>query len=336
MEYRRLGRSGLRVSAVGFGTMTVGGTLVDAAALRLMDRAHDAGINLFDISEMADGLQHNVRREYGVSERVVGRWLKTRTRDAVIVATKVCGAYDTRVLGATGIVPHIRGGNTTLDRFHLTSALEGSLRRLGTDYVDLYQLHWPDRTVPMADQLEAIDRLIVAGKVRHAGVSNETAWGLTRFAATAEYAGLPRIVSVQNQYNLLDRSFERGLQEVCLREEVGMLAFSPLAMGVLSGKYDIERPRASTRLNKFPRYQSRWGRTEQLAAAARYAATARAIGHDPAKLALAWVRHRPGVASVLSSCTSKDQLESLIESVGIDVDDETANAIETATGDGSC
>ena len=330
MRFRSLGCSGLLVSAAGFGTMTVGGTLADKAAFRLMDQALDAGINLFDVSEMADGLQHNVRREFGVSERAVGRWLKTRNRDAVIVATKVCGANDMPVLGATSVVPHIRGGNTTLDRFHITRALEGSLRRLGTDHVDLYQFHWPDRTVPMAEQLEAVAHLIAAGKVRYAGISNETAWGLTRFIATAESTGLPRMASVQNQYNLLDRTFERGLQEVCVRERVGMLAFSPLAMGVLTGKYTTEKTPPSARLRKFSRYQSRWGRPEQVDAAARFARSARTLGHNPAELALAWVRHQPGVASVLSSCTSVEQVSSLIASATLGITDAICEEIEAA------
>ena len=314
VRYRRLGRSGLRVSVIGFGTMTVGGSLSDRDAFPLMDQALDAGINLFDLSEMGDGLQHNVRREYGVSEAAVGRWLKTRARDAVIVATKVCGPNDAHVLGSTNVVPHIRGGNTTLDRFHIARAAEGSLKRLGTDYIDLYQLHWPDRLVPMAEQLDALDRLIGAGKIRYGGVSNETPWGLTRFIATAETHGLPRMVSVQNHYNLLHREFERGLQEVCLNEEVGLLAFSPLAMGVLSGKYADGQMPANSRLAKFPRYQTRWGRPDQLAAADAFAGAARGHGLDPAALALAWVVEQPGVASVLSSCTSKTQLDGLLAS----------------------
>ena len=259
MQYRRLGKSGLRVSVVGFGTMTIGGTLADRESFPLMDQALDAGINLFDISEMADGLQHNVRHEYGVSEAAIGRWLQTKSRTSVLVATKVCGPNDAVVLGGTNVVPHIRGGNTTLDRFHITRAAEASLKRLGTDYIDLYQLHWPDRVVPMVGQLDALDRLIRAGKIRYGGVSNETPWGLTRFVTAAEATGLPRMVSVQNHYNLLHREFERGLQEVCVEEDVGLLAFSPLAMGVLSGKYSGDRLPAESRLAKFPRYQTRLG-----------------------------------------------------------------------------
>ncbi|MDA0261892.1 MAG: aldo/keto reductase [Proteobacteria bacterium] len=330
MRFRRLGRSGLRVSVVGFGTMTVGGTLTDKAAFPLMDQAFGGGINLFDISEMADGLQHNVRRDYGVSESAVGRWLKTRQRDSVLIATKVCGPNDAFVLGRTDAVPHIRGGNTALDRLHIVRAAEGSLKRLGTDYLDLYQLHWPDRIVPMAEQLEALDRLIVAGKIRYAGISNETPWGLTRFITSAEAYELPRMVSVQNHYNLLHREFENGLQEVCIREDVGLLAFSPLAMGVLSGKYGSGRLPAASRLAKFPRYQSRWGRPEQLASAAAFAKAARKSGFDPAELALAWVRDRAGVASVLSSCTSSHQVDALIASAELAPDSDTLRAIEAA------
>ena len=182
----------------------------------------------------------------------------------------------------------------------------------------------------MAEQLEAVAHLIAAGKVRYAGISNETAWGLTRFIATAESTGLPRMASVQNQYNLLDRTFERGLQEVCVRERVGMLAFSPLAMGVLTGKYTTEKTPPSARLRKFSRYQSRWGRPEQVDAAARFARSARTLGHNPAELALAWVRHQPGVASVLSSCTSVEQVSSLIASATLGITDAICEEIEAA------
>ena len=182
----------------------------------------------------------------------------------------------------------------------------------------------------MAEQLEAVAHLIAAGKVRYAGISNETAWGLTRFITTAESAGLPRMVSVQNQYNLLDRTYELGLQEVCVRENVGMLAFSPLAMGVLTGKYTAEKPPPSARLRKFPRYLSRWGRPEQVGAAARFAQSARAFGHNPAELALAWVRHQPGITSVLSSCTSVEQVSSLIASAALEITDAIREEIEAA------
>ena len=330
MQYRRLGRSGLRVSTVGLGTMTIGGTLADKAAFPLLDQAVDAGINLIDISEMADGLQDNVRRTYGVSELAIGRWLKRRVRDNVIIATKVCGAFDQLVLGKTNVVPHIRGGNTTLDRFHIMRAAEASLKRLGTDYIDLYQLHWPDRVVPMAEQLQALGRLIEDGKIRYGGVSNETPWGLTRLITTAEESGLPRMVSVQNQYNLLDREFENGMQEVCVREDVGLLAFSPLAMGVLSGKYDHGQWPPGSRLVKFSRYQSRWGRPDQLTTASTYADAARDLGFDPAQLALAWVRERPGVASVLSSCTSSRQVDGLIASTAIELSAGAMTAVEAA------
>ena len=333
MEYRCLGRSGLRVSAVGLGTMTIGGTLNDRAAFPIVDQAVDAGINLIDLSEMADGLQDNVRRTYGVSEFAIGRWLKRRSRDSVIIATKVCGAFDQPVLSRTNVVPHIRGGNTTLDRFHIARAAEESLIRLGTDYIDLYQLHWPDRIVPMAEQLEALDRLIVAGKIRYGGVSNETPWGLTRLITTGEEYGLPRMVSVQNQYNLLDRAFEHGLQEVCEREDVGLLAFSPLAMGVLSGKYAKRQKPPGSRLARFSRYQSRWGRPDQLTAASAYADVARDFGYDPAQLALAWVRGQSSVASVLSSCTSSAQVDALVASAEIKLRPEITRAIEAAATD---
>ncbi|MSP51411.1 MAG: aldo/keto reductase [Alphaproteobacteria bacterium] len=317
MDYRRLGRSGLRVSAIALGTMTMGGARRDAEAFPLLDRAADGGVNLFDMSEMADGLQANVRREYGVSEALIGRWLKTRVRDSVLIATKVCGPNDAIVLGGTNPVPHIRGGNTTLDRHHIVQAVEGSLERLGTDYIDLYQLHWPDRIVPVGEQLEAIERLVVAGKVRYLGVSNETAAGLANLLAAAERSSLPRVVAIQNQYNLLDRTVERGLRDLCVDQGVGLLAFSPLAMGVLSGKYAGGNVPSGSRLDRFPRYRPRWGKGTHLKIADSFVALCRRAGLNPAEVALAWVRTRSGVASVLSSVTSLAQLESLLRSAAL-------------------
>ena len=330
MRYRRLGRSGLRVSSVSLGTMTFGGTLDDRASFPLLDCAVDGGINFLDLSEMADGLAKNVRVTYGTSEALLGRWLKRRRgRDALIITTKVCGPNE----AVGNLVPHIRSSNTALDRFHIERALDGSLKRLGTDYVDLYQLHWPDRAIPMVEQLECLARLIEAGKVRYAGVSNETPWGLTRFVALAETTGLPCMVSLQNVYNLLDRGFEASMQEVCVREDVGLMAFSPLAMGVLTGKYSGGVLPRGSRLSRFSRYRPRWGTERHLTAADRYAGLARAAGLDPARMALAWVRERPGVATVLSSCRTLAQLDSLVASAELDLPAELNAALDAVRAD---
>ncbi|MBM3510254.1 MAG: aldo/keto reductase [Alphaproteobacteria bacterium] len=329
MNYRRLGRSGLRIAPVALGTMTMGGSLDDGAAFPLLDRALDAGINLIDMAEMADGLQANVRRTYGVSEALIGRWLKSQARDRVVIATKVGGPNDAFVLGGTNPIPHIRGGNAVLDRHHMTRALEASLTRLGTDYVDLYQFHWPDRLVPVDEQLEAAGRSIAAGKVRYLGVSNETTAGLAALLAAADRHGLPRAVAIQNQYNLLDRGFERGLQELCIAEGVGLLAFSPLAMGVLSGKYAGGALPKGSRLERFPRYRPRWGKPAHRGQADAFVALCRAAGLDPAQVALAWVRERPGVATVLSSVTTAAQLDSLIASARLTLPPALVTALET-------
>ncbi len=329
MNYRRLGRSGLQTAPVALGTMTMGGSLGDAAAFPLLDRALDAGINLIDMAEMADGLQANVRRTYGVSEALVGRWLKTQARDRVLIATKVSGPNDAFVLGGTNPIPHIRGGNAALDRHHLTRAIEGSLARLGTDYVDLDQFHWPDRLVPVDEQLEAADRLIAAGKARYLGVSNESAAGLATLLAAADQHGLARMVAIQNQYNLLDRGFERGMQELCVAEGVGLLAFSPLAMGVLSGKYAGDALPAGSRLERFPRYRPRWGKSSHRGQAQAFVALCREAGLDPAQVALVWVRERAGVAAVLSSVTGAAQLESLIASASLTLPPALTTALET-------
>ena len=324
MEYRRLGRSGLLVSDICLGTMTFGNQVDEADAHRLLDRALDAGINFYDTAEMY--AVPPTAESYGRSEAILGSWLKTKPRDRIIVATKITGpCHDPR----GDFVSWIRGGGAALDWHHFARAIEASLRRLGTDYVDLYQTHWPDRTVPMTAQLEAFERLIEAGAMRYAGVSNETPWGLTRLLATAEAEGLPRMVSVQNNHSLLKRDFESGMAEVCQREEVGMMAFSPLAGGVLSGKYSGGAQPEGARMTVFSaRFRERYAHPRALAAADRYVAIAREAGLDPAAMAVAWMRSRPGVTSALPGCTDAAQLETIIAAGDITLGDDVAQAID--------
>lgn len=324
MEYRRLGRSGLLVSDICLGTMTFGEQVDEVTSHRILDRAFDAGINFYDSAEMY--AVPPTAESFGRSEEILGSWLGTKPRDSVIVATKVSGPGHGP---ASGIVRHVRGGVGSLDWHHLARAVEGSLKRLGSDYIDLYQTHWPDRTVPMDAQLEAFDRLIDAGLVRYAGVSNETPWGLTRLVALSESAGLPRIVSLQNVYHMLKRVFEDGMVEVCQREEVGMMAFSPIAMGVLTGKYSGGALPEGSRIATFPeRFRDRYGHAAALAAADRYVAIAREAGLDPAAMAVAWIRNRPGVASALPGCTQMAHMERIIEGGDITLSADVLAAID--------
>ena len=231
MKYKYLGRSGLRVSTLCLGTMTFGFSADKDEAYRVMDAAWEAGINFFDTAEIYPVPPH--AKYAGNTEIIIGEWLKDRQipRDGLILATKVAGA-------ANGwFVPPIRHGLTAIDRFHIERAVEGSLRRLQTEYIDLYQMHWPDTVVPIEESMEAFDRLVQSGKVRYVGTSNDTAYGLTKALMTSKYKGFARFETIQNNFSMLNRRFLDELGAVCDREQVSLLAYSPLAGGVLSGKY---------------------------------------------------------------------------------------------------
>ncbi len=324
MLYRPLGRTELRVSAICLGTMTFGeqNTAADAAAQ--LDRAVAAGINFIDTAEMYPVPPK--AETMGRTEDYIGRWLAAHGgRDRLVIASKVAGPAS--ALGLS----HVRGGNNRLDRANIERALDGSLRRLGTDYLDLYQLHWPDRqtnffgklgyeppaedkSVPLLETLEALGDLVRAGKVRHVGVSNETPWGTMRLLELAERHGLPRMVSIQNPYNLLNRTFEIGLAEVAMREQCGLLAYSPLAFGALSGKYlDGQRP-PNGRLTLFSRFD-RYSNEQAVDATAKYVAVARKHGLDPAQMALAFVTSRPFVTANIIGATTMEQLEQNLASI---------------------
>src|SRR5579862_4069782 len=248
-ELRRLGRSDLWVSAAGLGVMTFGAKTAQEDAFRQLDLAFAAGINLFDTAENYPAPV--LAETQGRSEEILGQWIAARgIRSQVIVATKVAGPGN-----AAGDLVHLRGPDRRLDRANIVAAADCSLRRLRTDYIDLYQVHWPGRPITtlgrarfshipdaatlisIEETLAALGELVAAGKVRHIGVANETPWGVMRYIMAAHELGLPRIVSVQNGYSLLDRQFEIGLAEVAIREHAGLLAYSPLARGLLSGKY---------------------------------------------------------------------------------------------------
>ncbi|MBX6321541.1 MAG: NADP(H)-dependent aldo-keto reductase [Rhodospirillaceae bacterium] len=335
MEYRPLGRTGIKVSLIGLGTMTWGHQNSEADAHRQMDYALDRGVNFWDTAEMYPVPPQQAT--YGHTESFIGSWFATRKRRAdVILATKV--------VGPDGRLGYVRDGGPRLDRANITAALDASLKRLRTDYVDLYQLHWPDRptntfgrlgydadpkvpSVPLEETLAVLDDLVKAGKVRCVGVSNETAWGLMRYLALAEAGRGPRMASIQNPYNLLNRSFEVGLAEVALREDCGLLAYSPLAMGVLAGKYlgGAQPPRA--RLTLYP-VMRRYRTPQAEAAVEKYVALAERFGLDPAQMALAYVNSRPFVTSTLIGATTIAQLEADIESVLIRLPQELLNGIE--------
>jgi aryl-alcohol dehydrogenase-like predicted oxidoreductase len=332
MERVELGKSGLRVSPICLGTMTFGEQNTEAQGHAQLDYAVERGINFIDTAEMYP-VQPRADT-YGATEKIIGRWLKRQPRDRLIVASKVAGP-------PRGM-EWMRDGK--LDASNIRAAAEGSLRRLGTDYIDLYQIHWPGRNVPIFGQtafdpakerasapleqlLATFDELIRAGKIRACGVSNETAWGVCAFTKVAERDQLPRVASIQNAYHLMNRSFEQALDEVCFRERVSLLAYSPLAFGQLSGKY-VDDPQAAGRLNLFPKtWSPRYVRPNTYEGARRYRDLARAHGMSPATLALAWCYSRSFVASTIVGATSVDQLREDIDAYATRLSDDLVTAI---------
>lgn len=333
MQTRPLGTTGIEVSRLCLGTMTFGEQNSEAEAHEQLDRAVAFGINFIDTAEMYPVPPK--AETQGSTERYIGSWLKQRgSRDDVIIATKASGPG----------LEHIRGG-PRLTREHLRQAIDESLARLQTDYVDLYQLHWPERkanffgklgypydededTTPLEETLAALKELVDAGKVRAIGLSNDTPWGVMRALQLAETHDLPRVASVQNPYNLLNRTFEVGLAEIAHREQVGLLAYSPLAFGVLSGKYlKGARPKGA-RLTLFERFQ-RYTNPQAEAASAEYVKIARDAGLDPAQMALAFVNSRPFLTSNIIGATSMEQLESNLESESLKLPHDVLEAIKT-------
>ena len=312
---RPLGRSALVVPDVCLGTMTFGEQTGEADAHSQLDLALASGVNFLDTAEM---YAVPPRAEtFGVSESIVGRWLKRQQRERIIVATKVAGP--SRNLG------WIRGGPPALDRANIRAAIDGSLQRLQTDYVDLYQLHWPERNQPMfgqwqfepandrectpiRDQLAALAELVQEGKVRAIGLSNEHPWGVMQFTRLADELGLPRVLCTQNAYSLLNRTFEMALAEVCHREQVGLLAYSALAFGLLTGKY-LSDPAAPGRLTQWPGFGQRYGKPNVAPAVAAYAALAKRHGLTPTQLALGFTRSRWFVSSTIIGASTLAQLK---------------------------
>jgi aryl-alcohol dehydrogenase-like predicted oxidoreductase len=336
MEQRELGTTGIKVSALCLGTMTWGQQNNQDDGFAQMDLAVERGINFFDTAEMY--AVPPTDQSYGTTETIIGHWFRARPgmRDKIVLASKVCGQGEW--------LPYVRDGHARLNRRHIEEAIEGSLRRLQTDRLDLYQMHWPDRHTnyfgklgyqhkadeihtPIAETLEVLADIVKAGKVRHIGISNETPWGTMRYLAVGEARGWPRIASIQNPYNLLNRSFEVGLAEIAHREKVGLLAYSPLGFGVLSGKYlDGARPEGA-RITLYKRF-SRYTNKEAEQATAQYVALAKQHGLHPVQMALQYVTTRPFVTANIIGATSVEQLKLNIESADITLSAEVLRGIE--------
>ncbi|NWF35969.1 NADP(H)-dependent aldo-keto reductase [Mariprofundus sp. KV] len=335
MQKKRLGQSDIHISQIALGTMTWGEQNSREEAFAQMDYAREHDINFFDTAEL---YAIPPRAEtYGATEAIIGAWFKkTGRRSEVVLASKVCGP--------TAWCPHIREGKARLDKSNIIAACDASLQRLQTDYIDLYQTHWPERSTnyfgklnyqheeesftAIAETLEALSGLVEAGKVRHIGISNETPWGAMQYLRCAELMGLSRIVSIQNPYNLLNRSFEVGLAEIACREEVGLLAYSPLAFGVLSGKYLNNDPPTTGRLSMFGHY-TRYSNLYGKLATAAYVEVARKHDLNPAQMALAFIRQQPFVSSTIIGATTMAQLIDNIASHEVTLSDECCADIES-------
>ena len=325
MEYRKLGRTGLDISLIGLGTMTWGLQNTQAQGFEQMDYALDKGINFFDTAEMY--AIPPSPDTYGSTETIIGNWFKERgTRDKVILASKIAGPG----------LPWVREGKNYIDKANILAAVESSLGRLQTDYIDLYQLHWPNRGSyhfgktwdfapefdPQAEEenflecLHVFQNLIKDGKIRHIGLSNETAWGMNKWLQLAEKHDLPRMASIQNEYSLLCRNFEPDLSEIAISEDCGLLAWSPLTRGILSGKYLNGAKPEGARLTIETRVEHRGG-AQTDAATKEYIALAQRYNLDPCQMAIAFVNQQKFVSSTLIGATSMEQLKSNIDSIDL-------------------
>lgn len=337
MIYNKLGHSDIKVSRICLGTMTWGEQNTQQQAFAQMDMALEYGVNFWDTAEL---YAVPPRAEtYGATEAIIGNWFaKNGRRNDVVLASKVAGPGE--------FVRHIRDGAGRFNRQQLQQALEGSLKRLQTDYLDLYQLHWPERTTnyfghlgfvapsqvedttDFEETLEALSELVKQGKIRQIGLSNETPWATMKYLQIAEAKGLQKIVTVQNPYSLLNRSYEVGLAEIAYQEQVQLLAYSPLGFGVLSGKYLNNQRPDNARITLYPNYD-RYLSDNSVKATQAYADLAKENHLTPAQLALAFINSRPFVAANIIGATTLEQLIENIESIEITLSESVLQQIET-------
>jgi aryl-alcohol dehydrogenase-like predicted oxidoreductase len=328
MKYTTLPNTDIKVSKICLGTMTFGQQNTELEGHAQMDYALEHGVNFFDTAEMYSipGRQET----YGSTEKIIGTWFqKTGNREKVVLASKIAGP--------SPIFGYMRE-QMDFSPASVSFALEQSLQRLQTDYIDLYQLHWPERKTNFFGQrgfkiqddswddninavLETLDGFIKQGKIKHVGVSNETPWGMMRFLEESKYHDLPRIKTIQNPYSLLNRLFENASTEICLRENVGLLAYSPMAFGVLSGKYLNGASHPNSRLSLFPQY-SRYSSKQSTAATQLYLEVARKYGLSLTQLALAFIENQPFVTSTIIGATTMQQLKENIDTIAISLSSE--------------
>lgn len=335
MKYRKLGKTNVDVSLICLGTMTWGEQNTELEGFSQMDYALENGINFFDTAELYSVPPR--KETFGSTEIIIGNWLRNKKcREKIILATKVVGRSGMK---------WFRGKETRLNEEQITKAIEGSLKRLQTDYIDLYQLHWPDRKanffgklgyehheendiIDIKEQLEVLDKLVKQGKIRFIGLSNETPWGLMKFLSLSDKYDLPRVVSVQNPYSLLNRSYEVGMAEISIRESCGLLAYSPLAFGMLTGKYDDDSFPNGARLTLFGDMFTRYTKEKGKKESKKLNNLAKQSGLSPSQMALAFVNSRDFVTSNIIGATNIDQLKENVDSFDIALDDDLISEIE--------
>ena len=335
MEYRKLGNTNIDVSVICLGTMTWGEQNNEKEAFSQMDCAVDYGVNFFDTAELYSVPPK--KETWGSTEKIIGDWLQDRNcREKVILATKVTGRSGMK---------WFRNKETRLNKEQINLAVEGSLKRLKTDYIDLYQLHWPDRKsnffgklsyqhqvedefIEIEEQLHVLYELVKSGKVRYIGLSNETPWGVMKFLSVAERLNFPKIVSIQNPYSLLNRSYEVGLAEISMREKCGLLAYSPLAFGMLTGKYDNGSKPDGARLTLFGEMFTRYTKPKGLKYSEKFNDLAKNFSLSPTQMALAFVNSRDFLTSNIIGATNLEQLKENIESYNINLSSELLDQIE--------
>ncbi len=329
MKRRQLGQSGLSVSEICLGTMTFGQQADEVKSAKIMDTAYNAGVNFLDVAEIYPVPPS--AETVGVTEEIVGRWLKNKPRESVILATKVTGP------GHGWFEPPVRHGMTALDPHQIRKAIEGSLERLQTDYIDLYQTHWPDHGMRYEDTLSALTKLVEAGKVRAIGCSNETSWGVMKSLQAAENHSLRRYDTVQNNFSLINRRCESELAQVCRKEAISLLPYSPLGGGVLTGKYsdDQNLPPGA----RFSDYLQTGGERQQRMAkrfvnprtqetARRLMALAKELSISVTTLCVAWSKQHDFVGSTIIGVSRFEQLEENLQAADLVLDTETLAKID--------
>ena len=328
MEFRYIGKTGLRVSSICMGTMTFGSSTDEKEAFKILDMAYNRGINFYDTAELYPVSPK--KETVGLTEKIVGKWLKTKSRDSIIMATKIAGA------SSGWFVPPVRHGLTAIDSFHIKKAVETSLKNLDTDYIDLYQMHWPDTIVPIEESLRAFDDLIKSGKVRYIGTSNDSAYGLVKANETSKNRGFARFESIQNNFSLLNPRFFDELANVCRQENISLLPYSPIAGGVLSGKYNSSFVPSDVRFalylkDKSKRVQAmahRFVNSKTLEATQKYLELAKDYGVSPVTLAVSYSKHFDFVASTIIGARKSEQLEDSFKAFDFKIDDILLGKIE--------